>query len=336
MNKFIFNTLFISVIILGLINFTSCEDDEDVGETVYAEFMVDSTDRNNPIFSSLSVAKDENLTLYHTWSFGNGDYGYDSLATTTYNFPDTVTVSYTVTTSEGISNTATMTYYIYDINTDLKANKYLANLCLNIINTDTTDTREWVLSTAEGHISTGPSAAIESGLTIDYLTDPINETEIYPADYLTTNADSGVYAYDNIMSFTLENFVYNNAGPNKWIANWYFANSEFGYSQELGKDVCLDVTTGLDTAGYYYLIEDEIDNTVFITLSGKNFLLYYEGKPSKTKYQVLGLYDDLLVVRKAYFDESGLPAGYRYLRYVPKGNKDLPNRAISIVSPPYE
>lgn len=335
-----FNTLLIASVFIGILSFSSCNDDDEK-EKVPARFEYiddkDGYDNNHPHFYSTSSTSNENLTLIYSWNFSNGEYSSDSAFTPTYDFPGDYIVQFTVTTSEGVSDYDTMTYTVTNVNPDLIQNKYLNNLCINVTNNDSTDTKEWVLSSKYGHISTGPSAAINNGQTADFLNDPIVETRFYGENYFTDTLGLET-AYDNKMSFTLEQYIYKNTDTtnNLWLTNWYFANSEFGYSQEIDQDICIDVTTGIDTAGYFRLNEND-DGTIFLEVSGKNFMLYYEGKPSKTQYQVLALYDDLMVVRKLYFNENGLPAGYRYLRFVPANNQHSDIlKEISIIDPPME
>lgn len=344
MNKGLLNTIIILLVAFGLLQFASCKKDDEA-EVVPAKFMVDSTDNNNPIFISLAEPKDPNLTIYYSWSFGNGKFDDDSTVTTSYDFPGYYNVSFNVSTSEGAYHTNdTMLYYVSKINKDITENPYIRNLS---ITNETTNYKSWVLSNKFGHIASGPSAGIEDSIGLDFLNDPIiiDSATLFPENHLV-NVTLDEQAYSNRMTFELNTkmkyelkngYLYSNSGPtNSWIVNWSFANSEFGYNQAEGEDICINVasnSTQLDTAGYYGLDEED-DGTVFLAFSGKNFMLYYEGKPSKTKYQVLALYNDLMVVRKPRYNAEGIAIGYRYLKYVPEGQTILPDKELSVIDPP--
>ena len=333
MNKSFFNTIIVLLVAIGMLQFSACKKDDEK-EVVPAKFTVDSTtiDNNHPIFTSTSQPKDTNLTIYFSWSFGNGDYSTERVDSTTYDFPGTYIVTLGISTSEGAYDEDTIHYKVSKINIELKGNPYLANLALS----REEEHKSWVLSNQAGHMAIGPSQGIENGTGLDFVNDSILFTTTYPEDYLVSNT-LNEEAYSNVMTFDLEQYYYHNSGPTKsWVVNWAFANIEFGYNQPEGEDVCLDVasnSTQLDTLGRFTLEEND-NGTVFLSFSGRNFMLYYEGKPSKTKYQVLALYSDLLVVRKPYYNAEGTTIGYRYLRYVPEGNTELPDRPLSIIDPP--
>lgn len=331
MNKyFIYFICFFATIIL--ISLNACKKEEEIIK-VDVKFDYSAENNNKPKFWSTSVnPAPSKIDIYYNWTFSNGETHGDSVAYPNFDFPGEYPIQLVIKTSEGVNNYSdTIHYTVHKINPELKENPYLHNLTLG---NDTLESKKWVLSSAKGHMSLGYSQGIKKGTGIDYKNDSIIEETIFEENYLT---QYGADAYSNTMEFYLNRYVYKNTGSHKWIVNWYFANEEFGYNQAEGKDICIDVSEHLDTVGVFTLKENK-DGTVFIELSKLNFLLYYEGKPSNIKYQVLALYNDLMVIRKPYFDKNGDYAGYRMLRYVPEDKKTNPlptNYKMSAINPPH-
>ncbi len=309
------------IIILALvIGFASCKDDDEE-DPIPAKFEIaDTTNINYPVFRCTSDDID-NITYFY-WNFGNSTYAYDSVVTAYYPFPGEYIVTLTVYSAGGTS-TATDTITISAIDTSLTNDPYLRNLTFNPKGGNFS--KRWVLSRMQGAITTGPSTALDTTGQNNYINDSIIETVLYNKNHFD-NIDGCNQAYDNAMTFTLENYTYKNTDSAKWLVNWVFANNEFGLSRQQGNDVTIDITHALDTSGNYTL-EFTPDSALFLSLTDKNFMLYYEGKPSKTQYQVLALRDDLLVVRKLYYNINGKPEGYRVIRYVPE---ELQNQPFAI------
>lgn len=330
MNKrLIRNIVFFSVVLVFTLN--ACKKQKP---PVKIDVKITYTEENNnqPKFWSLSENPEpERLKLYYYWEIPNGKKYTDPVCYPLFDFPGTYPIRLRITTSEGIkSYSEYVKYKVNQINPKLKENPYLHNLT---IAADKSEKKKWVLSSADGHMSLGHSKSIKNSKNIDYKNDPIIEDTVFKADFLT---QYGACAYSSVMEFSLNRYGYKNISK-KWIVNWYFANNEFGYQQPEGEDICIDVSEHLDTTGNFALKENA-DGTVFIELNKVNFLPYYEGKPSNVKYQVLALYEDLLVIRKPYFDKTGNYAGYRMLRYVPEEKQKAPLPAsykMSITNPPH-
>lgn len=326
---FIRTIVFFSGIVLFTLN--ACKKDDP---PVKIDTKISYTEENNnqPKFWSISEnPKPEKIRLYYYWEIPNGKQYTDSVCYPIFDFPGTYAIRLRITTSEGSKfYSEYVKYKVNQINPKLKENPYLHNLT---IVADKAEKKRWVLSSADGHMSLGHSESIKNGKNIDYKNDPIIEDTIFKANFLTKYGDC---AYSSVMEFNLDRYGYKNISK-KWIVNWYFANNEFGYKQPEDEDICIDISEHLDTVGNFTLKEN-MDGTIFIELDRVNFLSYYEGKPSNIKYQVLALYEDLLVIRKPYFDKNGNYAGYRMLRYVPqeKGKDPLPSSyKMSIKNPPH-
>ncbi len=321
------------LILLLSVNIISCKKDKKIIK-VDVSFDYSAENNNMPKFWSTSInPAPTKISLYYLWDFGLDSTFTGMTAEPTFDFPGKYPVKLRVTTSEGVQSYNKKFYYTVEkINPKLKENPYLHNLTMD---KDGNESKKWVLSTAKGGMSIGKSDGIENGKGIDYINDAIKEDTEYPANYLKQFGDE---AYDNKMEFMLNRYKYKNISNSKWIVNWYFANEEFGYSQDEGKDICINIGSNLDTLGYFKLKEND-NGTMFIELSGQNFMIYYEGKPSNIKYQVLALYNDLLIIRKPYFNKDGDYAGYRMLKYVPEENQNKPlptNYIMRVINPPHK
>ncbi len=317
-----FSKILLFIAILGITVMVSCKDEDDVAAIPSTFAIIDTSDTNYPVMVCTSEPADDIYS--YLWDFGNGTYGYDDTVTAYYPFPGEYYITLYVTSAGGTSTSVKDTFVCHQIAPALTTNLYYRNLTYNPDSNNYE--KRWVLSTQAGHISTGPSLALNTLGQNNYLTDPIVEDYLYPANHLlTTNGTTGDNsdAYKNAMTFHLIDYAYKNTDSAKWIVNWVFANNEFGYSQAENQDICINIIPSLDTAGTYGL-EFTTDSALFLTLDDKNFLLYYEGKPSKTEYQVLVIRDDLLMVRKLYYNLDGTAAGYRMLRYVPEGKQNDP------------
>lgn len=336
-----------------LVFFVGCDKEED---ELKAEFTIDDTDPNRPIFT---CTNDEADVLTYAWDFGNGLSSAQRSDTIFYPVKGDYKITLTITTSSD-PLVATKTYTVTSND---------ATACGNAMNVNLTggcssnDGKVWVLSNAPGHISVGPSANIpgasnpDGTLSVDYKNDPIDESWFqWPVDHVkndqhvdSNDVNDGLAscAYEAKATFKMDG-QYKNDDGGKSIINWAFYNTEFAASatdQVVDyREMCADVSGKLDLEGSW-----EIKSTTdgyFLELSGSNFLPYYQGGKEYVKYQILALTDKLLCVRYPFYDDgadatrNNYQLGFRYVKYVPEGMQDdttiIPGVTLSIDNPPTE
>ncbi len=271
---------------------------------------------NTPTFTTAATANPNYIIFtaistdcfLYNWDFGNGTTSTKKVDTAYYPFPDTYSVTLTVSNKGGASST-TENLAVSTLDSSIAKNK---NYILLTGGIDSVNGKTWVWQYLQGALSEGE---YEEGYT-----DPIDTSWYqWPVDQLNP------LALDDEYVFTLKYYKYENNCKGYFEYDWLWANELLGTDLPQWKDSAFayvppapstwTLTETIDTT----VVNDttvEIDTLLLLNLSNTNYIGRCAGTST---YQVLQLMEDTLWVRYALFDpvENKIDAWY-YIRFIAK------------------